>query len=202
MDDTNESPEPKKVAYHPMPTPEQLKKDQELIDQMLKAANQKVKEKGWCNEGNIPNSDNNMQDIQNQSSHAKNVPASEAKQVKLLLAGFKIIDSSINMGIYKFGDIVSKINQIGVPVNDDLLIALKRVYGSYLADHDNPLLDDINTLRSFKLPKTAENDQSPEPKKVPYHPMPTPEELKQLDEELAAMVKAANEYTKAQGWQD
>ena len=30
----------------------------------------------------------------------------------------------------------------------------------------------------------------------------TPEELKKLDEELAEAVKAANEYTKAQGWQD
>jgi len=31
---------------------------------------------------------------------------------------------------------------------------------------------------------------------------PTPEEIKQLDEELAVAVKAANEHAKAKGWQE
>jgi hypothetical protein len=43
---------------------------------------------------------------------------------------------------------------------------------------------------------------SPEPKKKPYHPMPTPEEIKLMDEEMAEAIRRTNEYTKKMGWQE
>jgi len=47
MNNTKQSPEPKKESKFRQPTPEELKQDEELIDRMLKAANEKIKQKGW-----------------------------------------------------------------------------------------------------------------------------------------------------------
>ena len=95
-----------------------------------------------------------MRVIHRHPSNETDIPVLRTKQTRLLIAGIKVIDAFSKSGIYKFGDIISKISQKGIVISDTLLIALKRVYGFYLLKHDNPELDDIETVRSFQLPQS------------------------------------------------
>lgn len=151
MHNTNATEEPKSAPRFLFYNPEEFKKHGDVWKLVIEKSIEDAKAGRWTEEEDIQHVVTDMDDILNLSSDTKNVSDNESKQEKLLLAGFKLINASIKSGVYKFGDIVSEISQMGIPVNDALLIALKRVYGSYLIDHDHPELDDFKTVRSYQL---------------------------------------------------
>lgn len=85
------------------------------------------------------------------------------KQTRLLEAGIKAITVLNNSGIYKFSDIVTRIQSKGIPVSEDFVTALKRIYVGYLIENTNPELDDFNIVRDYQFTKPTVNESKPEP---------------------------------------
>ena len=73
------------------------------------------------------------------------------KQAKMLVAGTRLIGTYTKLGVYKFGEILKNIKAKGIQVTEDLLTALKSAYGAFVANNDIAELDDIKTVREFKL---------------------------------------------------
>ncbi len=73
------------------------------------------------------------------------------KQAKMLVAGTRLIGTYTKLGVYKFGEILKNIKAKGIQVTEDLLTALKSAYGAFVANNDIAELDDIKTVRAFKL---------------------------------------------------
>lgn len=68
---------------------------------------------------------------------------------KLLAAGIELVGAYINLGIFKFSQIANAVAKEIGEKSEDLLRAMKQAYAGYMAENDNPELDDIKTIRSF-----------------------------------------------------
>lgn len=95
------------------------------------------------------------------------------KQAKMLVAGTRLIGTYTKLGVYKFGEILKNIKAKGIQVTEDLLTALKSAYGAFVANNDIAELDDIKTVRAFKLEDLNEEaPQGQEAESVKPGPMP------------------------------
>lgn len=87
---------------------------------------------------------------------------SAEKQAKMLIAGTRLVGAYTKLGVYKFADLVNGIAQRGIQVTEDLLSAIKKAYAAFSAENDIEELDDLRTIRAFKLddiniPQSDEN---------------------------------------------
>ena len=85
------------------------------------------------------------------------------KQAKMLVAGTKMIGAYTKLGVYKFAELVKQLQAKGIQITEDLLSAIKKAYGAFAAENDIDALDDMKTVRTFKLsdiqPITKEKEQ-------------------------------------------
>lgn len=102
-----------------------------------------------------------MQELKNSRGNL----SMNALDPRLIEKGTKLIAAYIDVGVYKFGEIVKDVAQSFGEVAQDLLDAMKGVYGAYLAQDDNPELDDIKTVRAFTLDDLKEPVVAPEENK-------------------------------------
>ncbi|MFA6807117.1 MAG: hypothetical protein WCR29_06825 [Bacteroidales bacterium] len=79
------------------------------------------------------------------------------KQAKMLIAGTKMVGAFTKLGVYKFADLINNIAQKGIQITDELLSAIKKAYGAFSAENDIDELDEMKTVRAFKLSDVAKN---------------------------------------------
>lgn len=77
----------------------------------------------------------------------------------LLAKGIQLVGAYVDLGVYKFGEIVRDVADSLGEKSEELLDAIKKVYGAYLATNENPELDDISTVRAFRYENITENAQ-------------------------------------------
>ena len=73
------------------------------------------------------------------------------KQAKLLITGTKMVGAFTKLGVYKFAELIKAIQAKGIQITDDLLSAIKKSYGAFAAENDIEELDDMKTVRAFKI---------------------------------------------------
>ena len=81
----------------------------------------------------------------------------------MLVAGTKMVVAYTKLGVYKFAELLQQLQAKGIQITEDLLSAIKKAYGAFAAENDIDALDDMKTVRSFKLsdiqPITKEKEQ-------------------------------------------
>lgn len=84
------------------------------------------------------------------------------KQAKMLVAGTRLIGAYTKAGVYHFREILLNIKSKGISITEDLLSALKKAYGAFAAENDIEELDDIKTVRNFKIEELMQNENNSE----------------------------------------
>lgn len=96
-------------------------------------------------------------DLYNNSSIT--IEKTAEKQGRKLAVGVSKVAEYTNQGVYKFADIVKQFAKTE-QIHEDMLGALKKAYGAFAVSSDNDELDDMKTVRAFKLSDILTEDSS------------------------------------------